>query len=52
MRLPGPDKLPRSLLEQHPEALPRRLARAVRDHIRLHQARGGLRRYSLAAVTD
>jgi tetratricopeptide (TPR) repeat protein len=48
----APDELPRSLIEQHPEVLPRRLARAVRDRIGLQQALGGLRRYSLAAVTD
>jgi tetratricopeptide (TPR) repeat protein len=48
----APDELPRSLIEQHPEALPRRLARAVRDRLGLQQALGGLRRYSLAAVTN
>jgi tetratricopeptide (TPR) repeat protein len=48
----APDDLPRTLLEEHPEVLPRRLARAVRDQLGLQQALGGLRRYSLAAVTD
>ena len=48
----APDDVRRSLLEEHAEALPRRLARAVRDQLALQQALGGLRHYSLATVTD
>jgi tetratricopeptide (TPR) repeat protein len=48
----APDDLPRAVLEEHSEVLPRRLARAMRDQLGLQQALGGLRRYSLAAVTD
>jgi tetratricopeptide (TPR) repeat protein len=48
----APDSIPRSLLTDHPEMLPKPLATAVRDRLAFQQALGALRRYSLVAVTD
>jgi tetratricopeptide (TPR) repeat protein len=48
----GPDSIPRSLLTDHPDVLPKLLATAVRDRLAFQQALGALRRYSLVAVTD
>jgi tetratricopeptide (TPR) repeat protein len=47
----APDDLPRSLLAEHPEVLPERLASAVGDPLRFAQVLGALRRYSLVTVT-
>jgi tetratricopeptide (TPR) repeat protein len=46
------DSIPRSLLTDHPDALPEPLATAVRDRLAFQQALGALRQYSLVAVTD
>jgi hypothetical protein len=48
----GPDGIPRSLLTDHPDVLPKPLAIAVRDWLAFQQALGALRRYSLVAVSD
>jgi tetratricopeptide (TPR) repeat protein len=48
----GPDGIPRSLLTDHPDVLPKPLAIAVRDRLAFQQALGALRRYSLVAVSD
>jgi tetratricopeptide (TPR) repeat protein len=48
----APDSIPRSLLTDHPDALPEPLATAVRDRVGFQQALGALRRYSLATITD
>ena len=48
----GPDSIPRRLLTDHPDVLPKLLATAVRDRLAFQQALGALRRYSLVAVTD
>jgi tetratricopeptide (TPR) repeat protein len=47
----GPDDMPRSLLVEHPEVLPERLASTVGDRLRFGQAVGALRAYSLVTVT-
>jgi tetratricopeptide (TPR) repeat protein len=46
------ENVPRSLLIDHPDVLPKPLATAVRDRLAFQQALGALRRYSLVAVTD
>jgi tetratricopeptide (TPR) repeat protein len=48
----APDDVPRSLLVEHLEALPERLANTVGDRLGFGQALGALRRYSLVTVTD
>jgi tetratricopeptide (TPR) repeat protein len=48
----APDDIPRSLLADHPDRLPDRLAIAVRDRLGLQQAIGALLRYSLVTVSD
>jgi tetratricopeptide (TPR) repeat protein len=47
----APDDLPRSLLVEHPEVLPERLASTVTDRVGFGQVLGALRRYSLVTVT-
>jgi tetratricopeptide (TPR) repeat protein len=48
----APDDIPLSLLDDHPDRLPERLATVVRDRLALRQATGALGRYALATVTD
>jgi tetratricopeptide (TPR) repeat protein len=48
----APDDIPLSLLHDHADQLPERLATAVRDRLALRQATGALDRYALATVTD
>jgi tetratricopeptide (TPR) repeat protein len=48
----APDDIPRSLVEEDREALPRRLAAAAGDQLGLRQAFGALHRYALATVTE
>jgi tetratricopeptide (TPR) repeat protein len=47
----APDDLPRALLTDHADQLPKRLAGTVADGVRFPRATGVLRRYSLVAVT-
>ena len=48
----APDAIPRSLFAYHPERLPRRLARTVRDPLRYQQAVSALGRYALATTSQ
>jgi tetratricopeptide (TPR) repeat protein len=48
----APDDIPRSLVEEHREALPERLAIAARNQLILRQAFGALHRYALATITE
>jgi tetratricopeptide (TPR) repeat protein len=48
----SPDDIPRSLLEDYPEALPDPLADAMRDRLAYQLALGALGRFSLATVTE
>lgn len=47
----APDDIPRTLLEEHHQALPEPLAAAARDQLALRQAFGALHRYALATIT-
>ncbi|HZD00630.1 MAG TPA: FxSxx-COOH system tetratricopeptide repeat protein [Actinomycetes bacterium] len=47
----APDDIPRSLLRDHPDALPESLATAIGDRLAFQQALAALGRYSLVAVT-
>lgn len=47
----APDDIPRTLLGNHPEALPERLAAVVCDRVGYQQAIAALHRYSLTTVT-
>jgi tetratricopeptide (TPR) repeat protein len=48
----APDDLPRAVLAEHADALPKPLAAAVGDRLELPQVLRALRRYSLATVTS
>jgi tetratricopeptide (TPR) repeat protein len=47
-----PEDIPRRLFSDHPDSLPPRLSKAVRDRLAYQQALGALNRYSMATVTD
>jgi tetratricopeptide (TPR) repeat protein len=47
----APDDIPRTLLPNHPDALPERLATVVCDRVAYQQAIAALHRYSLTTVT-
>jgi tetratricopeptide (TPR) repeat protein len=48
----APDSIPRNLVTDYPDVLPKSLATAVRDRLAFQQGLGALRRYSLVTVTD
>ena len=48
----APDDIPRSMLLDHPQALPERLGAAVEERIGYQQALGTLTSYSLVSVTE
>jgi tetratricopeptide (TPR) repeat protein len=47
----APDEIPRTLLIEHPDQLPDRLAAAVQDPLAYQQGIGTLRRYALVSTT-
>jgi tetratricopeptide (TPR) repeat protein len=48
----APEDIPRRLFSDHPDGLPTRLSKAVRDRLAYQQALGALSRYSMATVAD